>query len=287
VELGPFGVWWSGSWQVEQDPSVDVVSDLESAGYTAIWSTGGFKPGLSSRFERLLSSTKRIVVASGIVNIWLTPAAELGAEVSRLQSGFPGRFLLGLGASHAPLIPDYDRPLSRMEEYLDALDGAEHPVPSEDRVLAALRPRMLELAARRSAGAHPYFVPVEHTSRAREILGSGPLLAPEVTVVLESDPATARALARRFTTGYLDLPNYANNLRSLGYRDEELANGGSDRLVDAVVAWGDAAGVSERLREHLQAGADHVCIQVLSGETGFPLGEYRQLMDHLGGGRQD
>jgi len=168
-----------------------------------------------------------------------------------------------------------------MVRYLDALDALDQPVAAvapDRRVLAALGPRMLELSAERAAGAHPYFVPVEHTARARRLLGQGPLLAPELTAVLEQDPVTARATARTFTSGYLTLPNYTNNLRSFGFDDEDLAGGGSDRLVDAVVAWGDADAVAARVREHHQAGADHVCVQVLSpSNQSFPLAQYREL----------
>lgn len=255
----------------------DVPAELEAFGYGALWSSGGFDPGLSPRFAAELEATAHLVVASGIVSIWATTPAELAPAVGDLEARFPGRFLLGLGASHAPLAAAYRRPYSKMVDFLDQLDAAEPPVPPERRVLAALGPRMLTLAAERAAGAHPYFVPVEHTAAAREILGPGPLLAPEVTVVLEADPARARELARTFTTGYLGLPNYANNLRSLGYGDEDLAGGGSDRLVDAVVGWGDPERVAGRVREHLEAGADHVCVQVVSDGGSFPIEAYRSL----------
>lgn len=277
MDLGPVGVWWSGSWKVAGVPAVDAPAELEALGYGALWSSGGFDPGLSSRFTGELEATRRLVVASGIVSIWATTAAELAPAVAELEARHPGRFLLGLGVSHAPLAADYRRPYAKMVAFLDQLDAAEPPVPPGRRVLAALGPRMLALSAERAAGAHPYFVPVEHTAAARGILGPGPLLAPEVTVVLNDDPVRARELARTFTTGYLALPNYADNLRSLGYGDDDLAGGGSDRLVDAVVAWGDAERVAGRVREHLQAGADHVCVQVVSGNGGFPLDAYRAL----------
>jgi probable F420-dependent oxidoreductase len=170
-----------------------------------------------------------------------------------------------------------------MVDYLDVLDAAGPEVGRARRVLAALGPRMLRLAAERAAGAHPYFVPVEHTVRAREVMGAGALLAPELTVVLERDPATARTLARSFTTGYLGLANYANNLRSLGFGDEDLADGGSDRLVDAVVAWGSPDDVAARVHEHLAAGADHVCVQVLAPLESFPLEAHRSLAPLLTG----
>jgi probable F420-dependent oxidoreductase len=277
MNLGRVGVWWSRSWRAAGDGSADVPAELEALGYGALWSSGGFEPGLSPRFADELAATSHMVVASGIVSIWATTPAELAPAVAGLEERFPGRFLLGLGASHAPLAADYHRPYSKMVEFLDHLDAADPPVPAPRRVLAALGPRMLALAAERAAGAHPYFVPVEHTAAARGILGPGPLLAPEVTVVLEPDADLARAAARTFTTGYLAMPNYANNLRSLGYGDEDLAGGGSDRLVDAVVAWGDAGRVAARVREHLDAGADHVCVQVVGGGDGFPLDDYRSL----------
>ena len=179
---------------------------------------------------------------------------------------------------------NYARPYSHMVRYLDDLDalGAGASAVAKDRrVLAALGPRMLELAAQRAAGAHPYFVPVEHTARARQVLGKGPILAPEVTVVLERDPATARSLARAFTEGYLTLPNYTNNLRTLGFDEDDLTGGGSDRLVDAVVYWGDTATIAARVAEHFAAGADHVCVQVLSSRPSFPLTEYRELAPAL------
>jgi probable F420-dependent oxidoreductase len=278
MELGRLGVWWSGSWR-RDDRGGDVAAELESLGYGALWSSGRFEPGIARHFERLISGTTHLVVASGIISIWVNDPGELSAEFDELDRLHPGRFLLGLGVSHDPLVDDYTRPFSRMVDFLDAL-----AVVPERRVLAALGPRMLELAAERSLGAHPYFVPPEHTARAREILGPDALLAPEVTVVLEPDPHAARELARSFTTGYLALPNYAGNLRSIGFSDEDLAGGGSDRLVDAVVCWGDAETVASKVGRHYEAGADHVCIQVLaevSGEGlaggGFPIDGYREL----------
>jgi probable F420-dependent oxidoreductase len=216
------------------------------------------------------------------VGIWWTSPEELSKAVSDLDDRYPGRFLLGLGVSHEPLIKNYTRPYSHMVSYLDALDAARPTVGKDHRVLAALRPRMLELSGKRSAGAHPYFVPAEHTARAREVLGEGSLLAPEVTVVLERDHTKARDLARRFTATYLALTNYTNNLRSLGFGDDDLAGGGSDRLVDAVVCWGDLDVAAAKVREHVEAGADHVCIQVVSASQGsFPLDEYRELAPAL------
>ena len=277
MDAGSVGVWWSGSWEAPGQPHLDVAAELEALGYGAIWSSGGFNPGLSSRFGRLLSATTKLTVASGIVSIWASSHEDVAGAVADLDAKYPGRFVLGLGASHSAIVENYTRPYSRMVSYLDALDSAGPAVAKDRRVLAALGPRMLELAAERAAGAHPYFVPAEFTARAREVMGSGPLLAPEVTVVLEPDPTKAHELARSFTAGYLRLPNYANNLRRLGYGEEDLVGGGSDRLVDAVVAWGDLDAIAGRIWEHLEAGADHVCVQVVTGKEGFPMSEYREL----------
>ncbi len=302
VHLGPVGIWWSGSWRAERVDAAtgagdapgsvaDVAAEMESLGYSTLWTSAGFEPGLPPIFERLLEATTSINVASGIASIWATAPADLFGAVTRLEARHPGRFVLGLGASHAVIAEGYARPYSHMVEYLDELDGLggrtgpkdEVPGVAQDhRVLAALGPRMLELARDRAAGAHPYFVPAEHTARARQALGPGPVLAPEVTVVLERDPSTARALARTFTSLYLTLPNYSNNLRSLGFTDDDLAGGGSDRLVDAVVCWGDLDAVAAKVGEHRQAGADHVCIQVISPvPLHFPLAQYRALAPAL------
>jgi len=277
VDLGPIGVWWSGSWRAPDDPELDAPHEIEALGYGALWSSGRYDPGLAPHFERLLAATSHVPVASGVVSIWHGAPADVGRDVAALEARFGGRFVLGLGVSHAPLTEHYARPYAHMVAYLDALDALETPVPPERRVLAALRPRMLELAAARAAGAHPYFVPVEHTAKARGILGPGPVLAPEVAVVLETDPARAREVARGYTTGYLTLPNYSQNLRDLGYGEDDVAGGGSDRLVDAVIAWGDAAAVAERVRQHHDAGADHVCLQVIADYAAFPLAQYREL----------
>jgi probable F420-dependent oxidoreductase len=283
VDLGKVGIWFSGDWQVEGSP-LDVAQEMEALGYSTLWSSGRFDPGLSVHFEHQLASTSHVVVASGIVSIWPGSPQEVARAAADLDDRYPGRFLLGLGASHALLVENYARPYSHMVGYLDALDSAGPAVAKDRRVLAALGPRMLELAAERSAGAHPYFVPVEHTVKARTLLGPGPLLAPEVTVVLESDPDRARQLARTFMQTYLGLPNYVNNLRTLGFGDDDVAGTGSDRLVDALVGWGDVDAIAARVREHHDAGADHVCVQVIPPEPGsFPLAEYRELAPVLVG----
>lgn len=275
------GVWWSGSWRPGVLGSFDAAAELEELGYSALWSSGGFESTLSPHFERLLAATGRVKVVSGIVSIWTTDPGQIAEEVAELDRRYPGRFVLGVGASHSLIVEHYARPYSRMVGYLDGLDGGGPAVSRDRRMLAALGPRMLRLAAERSGGAHPYFVPVEHTHRAREVLGADALLAPEVTVVLEQDPAAAREIARGFTAGYLALENYANNLRSLGFDEDDLTGGGSDRLVDAVVAWGGADRIADRVREHFEAGADHVCVQVVAPADAFPLGVYRELAPAL------
>jgi probable F420-dependent oxidoreductase len=277
MDLGQIGIWWSGSWHLAGDRSFDVPAALEELGYGALWSSGRFDPGLSPHFGDILAGASRAPVASGIVSIWAGAAPDVAAAVADLERRFPGRFLLGIGASHSLVVQDYTRPYAHMVAYLDALDGAETPVPRERRVLAALGPRMLELSAQRAAGAHPYFVPAEHTARARAVLGAGPLLAPEVAVVLGTDHTEARRLARHYASIYLGLENYTNNLRTLGYDDGDFADGGSDRLMDALIPCGDAAAIAPRVRAHLDAGADHVCLQVVADMGSFPLDQYREL----------
>jgi probable F420-dependent oxidoreductase len=279
--LGRFGVWWSGSWHDAEDRDLNVAAELESLGYGTLWSSGGFEPGLAPRFGELLAATERALVASGIASIWTTTPADVGPAVVDLEERYDGRFLFGIGASHSVIVQDYSKPYSRMVEYLDGLDASSRPVPPQQRVLAALGPRMLELAKERAAGAHPYFVPVEHTAYAREVLGPDPVLAPEVAVVLETDRDAALKRAREYASIYLPLPNYANNLRRFGFTDDDIEGGGSDRLIEAVIPWGDAATVAERVRAHLDAGADHVCVQVVADFFKFPLAEYRELAPAL------
>jgi probable F420-dependent oxidoreductase len=283
MELGTIGIWWSG-WQ-RDDGFAEAAAEMEELGYGTLWLSGGFGRGLSSRFERVLGTTTTMKVASGIIGVWQTPAAELAHAVEELDGKYPGRFLLGLGVSHAPVVEGsgqaYEHPFAKMVAFLDELDASEPTVPVGRRALAALGPRMLRLSAERSLGAHPYFTPVEHTALARETLGNGPLLAPEVAVILQPDAGRARELARTYMAGYLALPNYSNNLRRLGYGDDDLAGTASDRVVDAVVPWGDAEHVADRIREHLAAGADHVCVQVITDTGRFPTGDYRELAEAL------
>ena len=239
----------------------------------------------------VLGATQRMVAATGIASVWARDAMTMAAGQLTISEAHPGRFLLGLGVSHQPMVDmvrghHYAKPLSKMAEYLDAMDRAIYvaPRPAEEprRVLAALGPKMLRLAAERALGAHPYFVPVEHTAVAREALGEGPMLCPEQAVVLATDPERARAAARLHMGTYLTLPNYTNNLRRLGWTDADLDDGGSDRLVDAIVAWGDEAAIVDRVQAHLDAGADHVCIQVLGDNAAeLPLPQWRALAPAL------
>jgi probable F420-dependent oxidoreductase len=288
MTLGPVGVWGSGLWLDEsrRAEAKDVATELDELGFAALWLSAGFGQGVPTVFGDLLDSTRRMTVASGILSIWHATAAQAAEGFVALDRAHPGRFLLGLGVSHAPRVDAdelrYTRPWARMVGYLDELDAEQPSVPPERRVLAALGPRMLGLSAERTAGAHPYFVPVEHTADARKVLGPGPLLVPEQAVVLETDPELARNLARGHMKGYLQLPNYTNSLRRLGYRDEDFDGGGSDLLVDAIVAWGDLDRIAARVRSHHVAGADSVSVQVISDRpTQFPLEQYRRLATAL------
>jgi probable F420-dependent oxidoreductase len=252
-------------------------AEIESAGFGALWIPGGAGGDVLDRCGAALAATSRLHVATGILNIWKHDPAEVAETGSRLGQSSGERFVLGLGVSHSMLIgDDYVAPLAKMDSYLDELDARGQP--ATQRVLAALRPKMLKLSAARAAGAHPYFVPPEHTAVARAELGTGPVLAPEQMVLLETDPATARQVARESVGLYLNLPNYTNNLRRLGYGEDDLAPPGSDRVIDAIVAWGPPASIASRVQAHLDAGADHVCIQVLGVPRGpAPVEQWRTL----------
>jgi probable F420-dependent oxidoreductase len=254
----------------------EIVAELEELGYGAVW-IGESVTGkeVLAHAGVLLAASSRIVVATGIANIWARDPLAMATGARTLGEAYPGRFLLGLGVSHSPLVQmrghTYERPISRMRAYLEAMDeereyDAPEPPERVPRILGALRPRMLELVAELADGAHPYFVPVEHTRRAREILGPDKLLLPEQAFLLETDPVAARALIRENSSFYLGAANYVESLRSLGFEEADLANGGSDALLDAVVAWGDEDAVLARVQAHLDAGADHVCIQPLTAE---------------------
>ena len=234
MDLGRYGIWQRAG---QLDP--ELARAVESLGFGTIW-IGGSPPGDLALAESLLDATDHLVIATGIVNMWSTPADEVAASYHRLEAKHPGRFLLGVGVGHPEATSDYTRPYATVVEYLDALDAAD--VPVSRRVLAALGPKVLRLAAERAAGAHPYLVPPEHTRRAREILGDGVLLAPENKVVLHPDPATARDIGRpAVQKPYLGLRNYVSNLKRLGWTDADIADGGSDALIDALVAHGEPA----------------------------------------------
>ena len=267
IELGRIGIWRHPSGLTPE-----MVAEVEALGYGAIW-VGGSPGGDLSVVENLLDSTDRIAVATGIVNVWKDDAATIGADYHRITARHPGRFLLGLGIGHPEATQEYQRPYEKLVSYLDELD--ELGVPAGGRVLAALGPRVLRLAADRSAGAHPYLVTPEHTRQARKILGEGPLLAPEQKVILETDPERARAIGRpRVQNPYLGLTNYVSNLRRLGWTDADLTGGGSDALIDALVVHGDAEALGRGVTAHLDAGADHVAVQVLGPD---PLPALRAL----------
>lgn len=257
MDIGTLGVWDHSAWPGFGDPA-----ELERAGYGTAWLGGSPAPDLST-VEPVLAASTSLVVATGIVNVWDAEPSVVAAAYQRLAAAYPDRFLLGVGVGHRPLVGDrYTKPYDKLVSYLDGLD--EGGVPVSGRVLAALGPKVLGLARDRTAGAHPYFTTPEHTARAREILGEGKLLVPEQKVVLETDPERARALARQSLAFYLTLPNYTNNWLRLGFTEADLADGGSDRLVDALVAWGDEDAVRERVQAHLSAGADQVAVQVVN-----------------------
>jgi probable F420-dependent oxidoreductase len=277
VQLGRVGVWATQFLVLDPGALGEAAAAIESLGYGTVWVPGGIGGDVLDRCGRALASTDQAMVATGVLNVWRHDAGEVAATAASLNDDHAGRFLLGLGISHQPLIGDeYQAPMAKMRSYLDALDAAGQR--SDERVLAALGPKMLDLARERSLGSHPYFVPPEHTELARGRLGEGALLAPMQAVVLRSDPVEARQVARQFCQGYLGLPNYTNNLRRLGYTDDDLEAPGSDRLVDAIVAWGTVDDIAARVRAHLDAGADHVCLQVLGTEgRKVPAGELAEL----------
>ena len=271
IELGKIGIWRHASGLTPE-----VLAEVEALGYGAIW-IGGSPDGDLKVVENILDATDHIAIATGILNVWKDDAATVGPSYHRVADKHPGRFLLGLGIGHPEATQEYQKPYAKLVSYLDELDELE--VPAEDRALAALGPKGLRLSAERTAGAHPYLVTPEHTREARAILGAGPLLAPEQKVVLETDPERARAIGRpRVQKPYLGLTNYLNSLRRLGWTDADFADGGSDALIDALVVHGDVAAVARGITAHLDAGADHVAIQVLNED---PLPALRAIAGQL------
>jgi probable F420-dependent oxidoreductase len=290
--IGRVGVW---TGQLDFSPAFvvrEAAAEVERLGYGALWTGEAVGREVLTAAHLVLGATERLVVATGIANIWARDALAMAAGQLALGEAFPGRFMLGMGVSHKPLLDvrgqDYGKPLAFMRDYLISMDHgydvyrAVRPDPAPPRILAALGPKMLELAAERADGAHTYFVPPEHTAEARERLGPDRLLAPEQVVVLSTDPSTAREIARRHTTSYLRLANYTNNLKRFGFDDDDFRDGGNDRLVDTICAWGDVEEVVGRVRAHLDAGADHVAVQVLVDDRrGLPRREWAELAPAL------
>jgi probable F420-dependent oxidoreductase len=283
------GIWSRALRYGDQAEAADAAAELEALGYGALWvpDVGG---DLFGAVGNLLAATRRTTVATGILNIWMHTAADAARYFDELTAQHGHRLLLGIGVSHARLVDrveqpgTYRRPVERVDAYLDDLDAAVPPVLRDDRLLAALGPRMLDVAARRTAGTHLYLVAPEHTAAARATLGVGLVVAVEQGVVLEADRSKAHAIARQHLATYLDLPNYTNNWKRSGFTDADLGAGGSDRLVDALYAWGDAAAIARRLEAHRDAGATHVCVQVVTADpAAFPLAEWRALAPALVG----
>ncbi|MBV8930910.1 MAG: LLM class F420-dependent oxidoreductase [Mycobacteriaceae bacterium] len=254
--LGRYGVWTMGPVRPEQ------AVEIEKLGYGAVW-VGGSPSADLAFVEPILEATESLQVATGIVNIWSAAAAPVAESYHRIEKAYPGRFLLGVGVGHPEHTEEYRKPYDALVDYLDELDA--HTVPTSRRVVAALGDKVLKLSAQRSAGAHPYLTTPAHTAHARNVVGNTVFLAPEHKVVLSTDAEEARAIGRKAVGFYLDLSNYVNSWKRLGFTDADVARPGSDKLIDAVVAHGTADEIATRLGEHLEAGADHVTIQVLGG----------------------
>ncbi|TDD71349.1 LLM class F420-dependent oxidoreductase [Jiangella aurantiaca] len=284
IDVGRAGVWVGArNWPDDTAEVADAFAELETLGYGAAW-LGRAEADLV-RPEQILAATTTLIAATGIVNVWTEPADEVAAAFHRVDGAYPDRLLLGIGAGHAKFVEQrgqqYQRPYSKVVEYLDQLDAAG--IPATKRAVAALGPRTIRLAGERSLGAHPYLVTPDHTRLARDVLGDGPLLAPEQKVVLSTDEDEVLRIAGRVVAYYLGLPNYVNNLRRLGFTDDDLSGSGSRRLVEGLVAWGDPETIAARIAQHHVAGADHVCVQVLTGRPGLPRAEWRALAPALMG----
>ena len=285
-QLGRVGLW---TRQLDVQPAKQAraaIAELEELGWGSLWFWEVFGREALTSGALLLGATQRMVIASGIANVWARDPMAMAAAGRTLAEAYPGRFVLGIGVSHGPIVDArghrYERPMDKMRAYLDAMQAAPYqaPPPPEEPplVLAALGPAMLALAAERSAGAVTYNTPLAWTAKARSLLGPDPLLAIEQAVLLEQDPAQARRIAREFISFYMPLPAYTNAWDRAGFGPEDRAGGLSDRLVDALVAWGDPEAIAQRVRAHLDAGADHVCVQVLDPDpNGLPLASWRAL----------
>lgn len=276
------GVWSGALRYGDPGAAAAAAAEIEELGYRALWipDVGG---DVFGAVENLLGATRSVPVATGILNLWMHTAQETASQYAAITEQHGRRFLVGIGVSHAPLIDNankpgtYRKPLEQVNAFLDGLDHSVPRLPASDRVLAALGPKMLEVARTRTAGVHPYLVTPEHTAMARQALGTDSLVAPEQGVVLDTDPSAAREIARKALSVYTGLPNYVNNWYRLGYTEDDVANGGSDRLIDALFAWGDEDAVASRLQQHRDAGADHICIQVLTADNSVGLPELRRL----------
>jgi len=291
VDLGRVGLWYGSIDALSTPDAKRAVQTAEELGFPSLWiaEAEGRDPFVSAAV--LLSATEKLAIATGIANIYARDPMTMAAGQKTLAEAFPGRFLLGMGVSHGHLVAgvrkhDWSKPYSYMVEYLEKMDKALFMAvgPNEDpgRLLAALGPKMLKLSAERANGSHPYFTTPEHTAEARRVLGPDALLAPEQMVVLETDPTEARRIARAGMKIYLGLPNYYNNLRRIGFTEDDWENGGSDRLVDAIVAWGTPDQIAERVAQHHAAGADHVCVQVLTDNVReAPTEQWRRLASVL------
>ncbi|BBZ70550.1 LLM class F420-dependent oxidoreductase [Mycobacterium paraseoulense] len=282
MDLSGVGIWSTHLRYGNPGKAAEAAAELEDLGFTALWIPDiGGGPILDTA-ERLLASTTKVTIATGILNLWLNDAADTAARYASATEAYGERLLLGIGCSHAPIVDAkaavrYSKPLSATKAFLDAIDDAPRPVPIENRLLAALGPKMLELAATRARGAHPYLATPEHSGQARQTLGEGPLLAPEQTVIFANDRAQARAIGAEWLRTYVVLPNYANNLVRSGFSENDLSEI-SDRLFDATIAWGDEDAIVQRVKDHRSAGADHVCIQVLTADQReFPREQWRRL----------
>ncbi len=271
-DLGRFGAWLP-----TRSITPELAAQIESLGYAAIW-IGGSPDADLAWVDAALANTDSVQLATGIVNIWTAPAPAVAESFQRIESAHPGRFLLGIGAGHREHTQEYIKPYDALVTYLDELDAAM--VPTSRRVLAALGPRVLRLSAERSAGAHPYLTTPEHTAKARELVGSSVFLAPEHKVVLTTDRDEARAIGRRYLEHYLGLSNYVNNFLRMGFTEDDVRKPGSDKLVDAMVAYGTPDAIAQRLNEHLEAGADHVGVQVLDG---WPEDKLLHVLSELAG----
>lgn len=272
MQLSKLGIWTTYH-HIGEENAGEAARLVEQLGYGTFWLGGS--PRLSA-VRPLLESTERLVVATGIVNVWQHDPADLAREHAELTREFPDRMLLGIGIGHPEATGEYERPLSTMRTFLDGLDAAQPPVPRDERCLAALGPKMLELSGERSRGAIPYFTPVEHTRYARELLGESALIAPELACVLDTDATRAREKARAYAKLYLGLRNYTNNLLRFDFTEQDIADGGSDRLIEAVVPQGTAREIAVVVQAHLDAGADHVCLQPV-GVEGIPEEEWSEL----------